>query len=110
MIPLPSLTGGRSREHSRLAKASVENIIIIKRDSTFIREMRVPRLVNVVCERPIIFCAKYYSDALPTKLGLYVLSLSIPLFRFLDKIGNALSSIHLQTFEDESWNIFYHLD
>ena len=26
MIPLPSLTGGRSREHSRLAKASVENI------------------------------------------------------------------------------------
>lgn len=29
MIPLPSLTGGRSREHSRLAKASVENIIII---------------------------------------------------------------------------------
>ena len=27
MIPLPSLTGGRSREHSRLAKASVENII-----------------------------------------------------------------------------------
>ena len=28
MIPLPSLTGGRSREHSRLAKASVENIII----------------------------------------------------------------------------------
>ena len=29
MIPLPSLTGGRSREHSRLAKASVENIINI---------------------------------------------------------------------------------
>ena len=29
MIPLPSLTGGRSREHSRLAKAFVENIIII---------------------------------------------------------------------------------
>jgi hypothetical protein len=29
MIPLPSLMGGRSREHSRLAKASVENIIII---------------------------------------------------------------------------------
>ena len=28
MIPLPSLTGGRSREHSRLAKASVENIIM----------------------------------------------------------------------------------
>ena len=27
MIPLPSLTGGRSREHSHLAKASVENII-----------------------------------------------------------------------------------
>ena len=30
MIPLPSLTGGRSREHSRLAKASVENIIKIQ--------------------------------------------------------------------------------
>ena len=29
MIPLPSLTGERSREHSRLAKASVENIIIL---------------------------------------------------------------------------------
>ena len=31
MIPLPSLTGGRSREHSRLAKASVENIILLNK-------------------------------------------------------------------------------
>ncbi len=37
MIPLPSLTGGRSREHSRLAKASVENIInIIKYIGTLV--------------------------------------------------------------------------
>jgi hypothetical protein len=27
MIPFPSLTGGRNREHSCLAKASVDNII-----------------------------------------------------------------------------------
>ena len=29
MIPLPSLMGGRSREHSRLSKASVENIMLL---------------------------------------------------------------------------------
>jgi hypothetical protein len=50
MIPLPSLTGGRSREHSRLAKASVENIILL---STEVMHNLSEDLLNVEnCDDP----------------------------------------------------------
>ena len=61
MIPLPSLTGGRSREHSRLAKASVENIIIINVSGTkTVLQATIVKMFNQMCKKVTNNCLYDY--------------------------------------------------